>query len=228
MTSIVDLLAQTETDRSVDDWKQLRNLLSRGGEPRTSDAKQLAAIVDRLELDLDVVRACHVALQQAADLERAASENSAELENAIRAAGDAMNAYGEETKRIKSERADEQSRLHGDYSRLQSRQQTARKAARDLETLKKHHWRLFGEPEPQAHGEAKSISFQTYPDALPVPLQAKPPQRPTIDCDSGSRIRTSDNCIFEGPARRESAERHCRNWTPPESAAEPEAVIVSE
>lgn len=129
--------------------ERYRSLLLRAGKPRSGDREALRAAMHVLNIDVARLQADLDVLKQAADLADQAAGDTPELTAAIEKAGREWEAYREESKAIAQQRQNESLKLGAAFSDLQGQRSRAHEAGNKLRVLRRTHWQVFGEPEPQ-------------------------------------------------------------------------------
>ena len=102
MSDLVDLVSELDANAKAEAWSKYREILSRNNAPRKTDARELKGVMDTLGIGAERIRADLAVLELANHLEKDAAADP-DLDARISAAGDAMSAYGDETKRIRLE-----------------------------------------------------------------------------------------------------------------------------
>jgi hypothetical protein len=188
VTDLLEKIRQTDAADREKSTELYREILLRADAPKSGDEKLLRQAMTALsktpadlERDFAIIRQADALEKQSRDAE------DPQLERAVAAAGDAWNAYVDETKRIIAERDQEEYRLGSVFRDKQRKQTQGRDACHKLETLKVRHPDLFG-GQPAAGDTAGSESVQLIgepkgdQDILPSP--DAPAKKVKVDDDN--------------------------------------------
>ena len=172
MTLIQELTTKETAEREAA-LSTYREVLSRQADPQARDAQKLKAAMTVLgKTSADLENDLRI-FQRAARLEQQAGQAvDAELSAATDVAGSDLGNYRAETTRLQREREAEDSRLFGEFRRLQGRQRAGHEASGVLAAFRARHWALLGLPQPELESQPEPRCVSGfYPPVTPEQKQ---------------------------------------------------------